>query len=115
MKKKIIKNKIICRLSYNKIIRSSKLFTYILFGFIPKNIFRDTLWDNTTILFRKALTNWVKQGDEVLEIGTGEIAIMSIYLRKQKNVNITAGDIVPNFVKNARTCPSMAKRLLFKA
>jgi len=102
MKEKFIKRKIIRWLSSKKIVRSSKLCAFIIFGFWPKNRFRKTLWDNTTILFKKALDKWVNQGDTVLEIGAGEIAIMSIYLRKKKEVNITAADIVPEFVQNAK-------------
>lgn len=94
--------KIIRWLSSKKIVRSSKLVALIMFGFWPRNKNRITLWDNTTILFKEALNRWISEGEKVLEIGTGDVAIMSIYLAKRKRVNITAVDVVPEFVQNAK-------------
>ena len=101
MKDKSLHWKIVRWLTSKKIIRSSKLIALIIFGFWPRNKNRITLWDNTTILFKKAFDRWISKGDRVLEIGTGDVAIMSIYLAKKKKVSITAADIVPEFVQNA--------------
>ena len=46
---------------------------------------------------------WVSQRDSVLEIGTGDVALLSIFLTKiKKNCKITAVDINPKFVENAK-------------
>lgn len=58
-------------------------------------------WDFTTLLLKKALDMFVQNNYNILEIGTGHLAILSIYVAKKKKVNITAVDINPEFVKNA--------------
>ena len=85
-----------------KSIRSSQLLSSFLFGFKPKPKNRRTLWDNTTILFRSALRKWVKENDSVLELGTGDIAILSIFLSMNKKIYAYASDIFPEFINNAK-------------
>ncbi|MCO5382260.1 MAG: methyltransferase [Methanosarcina barkeri] len=44
---------------------------------------------------------FVQNNQNILEIGTGHLAILSIYIAKKKKANITAVDINPEFIKNA--------------
>ena len=58
-------------------------------------------WDFTTLLLKKSLDMFVQDNQHILEIGTGHLAILSIYIAKRKKLNITAVDINPEFIKNA--------------
>ncbi|MFX1277704.1 MAG: HemK2/MTQ2 family protein methyltransferase [Promethearchaeota archaeon] len=59
-------------------------------------------WDFSTLLLKKALDKYVRNGQTLLEIGAGHLAILSIYIAKKRKVDITAVDINPIFVQNAR-------------
>ena len=61
-------------------VRSSRLITRILFGVDVRSRNNGVLWDFTTLLFRRALVQAVKEGESVLEIGTGEVALLAIFL-----------------------------------
>lgn len=58
-------------------------------------------WDLTTLVLKKALAKHVKDNQRVLEVGTGEFAILSIYLAKKKKVDMTAVDINPVSLRHA--------------
>lgn len=83
----------------------SKFITHIIFNvnvypYPHKNCQN---WDFTTLILKKALDKFVKNNQNVLEIGTGHLAILSIYIAKKKNVNITAVEINNETIKNALT------------
>lgn len=59
-------------------------------------------WDLTTIALKNALDKYVKNGQRILEVGTGPFAILSIYITKKKKVEVTAVDIYTGFVENAK-------------
>jgi len=59
-------------------------------------------WDFTTLVLKKCLRQQIKQGQKVLEIGTGPYAILSIFLAKHFYVDITACDINKEYVHHAR-------------
>jgi hypothetical protein len=88
---------LVCR----KSIRSSRLLTRILFGWSPRPKNCITLWDCTTLVLRKALKRWVKDGTTVLEMGTGDVGMLSIMLSKIKMVSSSAADILKPFLENA--------------
>ncbi|MCD4695921.1 MAG: methyltransferase [Bacteroidales bacterium] len=85
----------------NRSIRSSKVICYFLFGFYPLPKNRKTLWDSTSLLFRRALIKWAKNHNEVLEIGTGDVGLLSNFLARKRKVNITAIDICNEFILNS--------------
>lgn len=90
----------------NRNIRSSKIISYFLFGFYPSPKNRRTLWDSTSLLFRKALIKWVKNHDEILEIGTGDVGLLSNFLAHKRKVDITAVDICNDFILNCKNSNS---------
>ncbi len=84
----------------DRVIRRSKMLTRILFGI--KIVYSDKAhWDFTTLVFKYALVDTTKPKDDILEIGTGPHAILSIYLAKRIKCNITASDINSEYVENA--------------
>lgn len=83
-------------------IRSSKVLTRLIFGVKPSHCVLNTHWDLTTLVFKKALNMYVEDNQQVLEIGTGHLALLSIYVIKKKNVNVTGVDINPAFVQSAK-------------
>jgi release factor glutamine methyltransferase len=58
-------------------------------------------WDFTSLLLKKALNIFVQDNQRILEIGTGPLALLSTYIAKKKNLDITAVDINPLFIENA--------------
>jgi len=84
-------------------IQSSRRITELIFGVTPYPRNRDEHWDLTTIVLKKALNKYVKDHQKILEIGTGDLAILSIYIaKKYRDLDITAVDINPEFVINAK-------------
>ena len=74
------------------------------------------VWDGTTWILRKALRRYVKDGDRVLDLGTGHIGILSIYCSKLRKVDIVAVDINEAFLENAKlvAAASTAGRIEFR-
>lgn len=87
-----------------KKISSSILLTKLIFNvdIYPNDDCTSPYWDLTTLMFKKALNKYVKNQQRVLEIGTGPFALLSIYVAKRKIIDITAADINPSFIKNAK-------------
>ena len=81
----------------------SKLLTRLIFNVdvYPHPYHNCQNWDLTTFVLKKALNKFVKNNQMVLEVGTGHLAILSTYIAKKKDVNITAVDINPAFIENA--------------
>lgn len=83
-------------------MRSSRRLTRVLFGADIDRGVHDDLWDATTLTLRKALRAFVKDGDRVLDLGTGHVGILSIFVSKLRKVDVVAVDVSPAFVENAR-------------
>lgn len=96
-----------------KSIRSSRLFCYALFGFYPSPYNRKTLWDNTSIVLKKAILNWVRDKNIVLEIGTGDIGLLSNFLDRKKDIEITATDICNEFIENSKKNKKQGSKIKF--
>jgi len=83
-------------------VRRSRLICYLLFGFYPYPINRKTLWDSTSLVLKEAILKWINKNMVVLEIGTGDIGLLSNYIDRKRDVDITAIDICIEFVENAK-------------
>lgn len=62
-------------------------------------------YDLTTILLKITLDKFLKKNNknlEILEVGTGFYALLSIYLKKKYNHQITATDIMPKAIMSSR-------------
>lgn len=96
------KIKVFYRLITNR-IRESNTVTKFIFNIRPYPKNRRTHWDLTTLALKKALNKFVKNNQKILEMGTGDLAILSIYIAKRnRNVDITAVDINQDFIANAK-------------
>lgn len=82
----------------------SRTLTKVIFGLdvYPYPYYNIQNWDFATLLLKKALDSLVKDHQRILEIGTGHLAILSVYVAKKKFVDVSAVDINPAFVENAR-------------
>lgn len=85
----------------NRYVRRSKFICYLIFGFFPSPKNRLTLWDNTSLVLKKAVNKWIEDDMSVLEIGTGDVGLLSNYLERKKSVEITAIDICADFIENS--------------
>jgi methylase of polypeptide subunit release factors len=85
---------------------SSKLVTRMIFDVDPtlrKHKARaEFYWDLTTLTLKKALLAHVRDGQRVLEIGTGEYGILAVFLAKKRKIDLTAVEIVPEFINTSR-------------
>ncbi len=82
---------------------SSDRLTMLFFNVYVRSFhFNFGNWDLTTIALKNALDKYVNHGQKVLEVGTGPFAILSIYIVKKKRVEVTAVDIYPDFIENAK-------------
>jgi len=59
-------------------------------------------WDLTTFALKNAIDKQVRNGQSVLEVGTGPFAILSIYIAKKKEIEVTAVDVSEDFIENAK-------------
>lgn len=85
-----------------KILRTCSIITKIVFSIRPYDPIWEEHFDLTTYTLKKALDKIAIKETSILEVGTGHIGILSIYLAKKGCKNITAVDINPDFVDNAR-------------
>lgn len=85
---KILSTKLAIRLLYNTNLPSnSKKFQV---GF-------------ATLQLKNALIKYVKPGDKVLDMGTGALGVLSIWLKKnKKNVKVTAVDVYDELIENVK-------------
>lgn len=85
----------------NNLIRKNHLLTKSIFKVKPPNN-NDIHWDFTTLALKKALDQLAEFDHEILEIGTGPYAILSLYLFKKGYYGIVATDITANYITSAR-------------
>jgi release factor glutamine methyltransferase len=87
-----------------KRMSSSKLLAKLIFDvdIYPYDDCTCPYWDLTTLMLRNILNRYIKNGQMVLEIGTGPFAILSTYIAKRKDIEIIATDINPFFIENAK-------------
>jgi len=72
----------------------------LLFSLHVNRTLHEVLWDTTTIVLRKAIRQYVHPGDRVLDLGTGHLAVLSIYCAKKCGGQVVAVDINPRFLEN---------------
>jgi len=85
----------------NRWIRKNSYITKILFG-VKIGGGQRIHWDFTTLALKKCLLKQVQPGNDVLEVGTGPYAILSILVAKRLECNILACDINEMYVAKAR-------------
>lgn len=83
-------------------IISSKFFIGLIFDTkIPSGSMNFQV-GYATLQIKKALSRYIKDHDNILDLGTGALAVISIWLKKNnKNINVTASDLYDDVVKNA--------------
>ncbi len=84
--------------------RVSEMLAKRLFRVNVVNRLHHQLWDETTLALRKAIRLYVKDGQRVLDLGTGHIGVLAVYCSSIRNVEMTAVDINNDFIENARRC-----------
>ena len=82
------------------ILRSSKLFTYILWGIKIDKFCHTTFWDLTSLVIKKELS--IVKEKKYLDMGCGQFAILGQFYKK-RNVNskIISVDIYDDLVENS--------------
>jgi methylase of polypeptide subunit release factors len=88
---------------------SSKLIARYFFGVDLSHITRQYLFDMTTVLLRQVLRPRIDSNMDILEIGVGKFAILSISLSKSCNIPINGVDISNECVENAINCVARNK------
>lgn len=92
-------------LSLTRFLRQSSLLCRIRFGVrIPSRVI-PSLWDQTTLLLRDSLKTQTRPGIAILEMGTGQSALLLCWLAKtypRYGLKLVGADINSDFVENAR-------------
>ena len=83
-------------------VRLSSFLAQYLFKVNIVSRIHDHIWDETTFAFRKALKKYVKDGQRILDLGTGHVGCLSVYCSKIRKVDVLGIDINEGYVENAR-------------
>lgn len=84
-------------------VRSSRQLTRWLFGVDVAAQNRRTHWDMALLAIRQPVLAHVGDGARVLEVGTGDLGLLSLYVARQRaSARVVGVDISPRFVANAR-------------
>ncbi len=62
-------------------VRQNKMTFRWIFGFDP-NSYKDGLWDWTTLALKTALLRHMKNGDSIIDIGTGRSGVLALYAKR---------------------------------
>lgn len=76
--------------------------TRILFGVRVPHATAQGHWDYSTLVLFSVLKKWVRPGQRVLELGTGEAGILSIALARRIEARYVALDVAEEAVESAR-------------
>lgn len=90
----------------NGLLRQSSLVCRWRFGVkVPSRVI-PALWDQTTPVLRDALKEHARPGMKLLEIGTGQAAVLLCWLAAkypEHQLTLVGSEINPRYVENART------------
>jgi release factor glutamine methyltransferase len=92
-----------------RLIRSNSWLAHRLFHAKVVSTKHQHVWDGTTWVLRKALRRYVKDGDRVLELGTGHIGVLAIYCSSVRKIRMVAVDINQSFIENAKLVADASK------
>jgi release factor glutamine methyltransferase len=100
VKADLISPKVVARGAWRRLRTSTRVARWV-FGTEAKRRILDDLWDTTSIVLRRAIRRYVHPGDRVLELGTGHVAVLSIYCAKRLGARVVALDVSAQFIENA--------------
>jgi 16S rRNA G1207 methylase RsmC len=83
-------------------ILSTNLFAKLLFGVDCSKSKIKYQIGFSTILMKKALKKYIKNGYKVLDMGTGPVAIHGIWIKKNFDVDLVSTEIDDAYVDNAK-------------
>lgn len=84
-------------------LRASRALTRWVFGVRVLPGLRPQFWDYTTLVLKKALNRYGRDGARTLEVGVGESALLTLYLAKKFEVDAHGVDIDVSALAHART------------
>jgi len=96
----LISPKIAVRGAWRRLRASTHVARWV-FDIDVKHRILDDLWDTTSVVLRKALRQYVRPGNSVLELGTGHVAVLSVYCAKRLGARVVAVEINARFLENA--------------
>jgi methylase of polypeptide subunit release factors len=65
------------------------------------SLVHDHIWDGTSFVLRKGIRRYARDGDRVLDLGTGHIGLLAVYCACTESVEMVAVDVNREFVDNA--------------
>ncbi len=66
------------------------------------SLLHDHIWDATSLVLRKGIRRYARDGQRVLDLGTGHLGLLAVFCARTHNVNMVAVDVNEQFVRNAR-------------
>ena len=96
-------------LALRRLLRRSRRLCRIRFGVDVSTRVLPALWDQTTPVLRDALSSEVRPGMRLLEMGTGQAALLLCWLANSYpgyGLTLVGAEINPHFAENARNVAS---------
>ncbi|HMK36713.1 MAG TPA: methyltransferase [Desulfomonilaceae bacterium] len=66
------------------------------------SLVHDHIWDATSLVLRRGIRRYARNGQRVLDMGTGHLGLLAVYCARTNDVNVVAVDVNAKFVANAR-------------
>ncbi len=66
------------------------------------SLLHDHIWDATALVLRKGIRLYARDGQRVLDLGTGHLGLLAVYCARTHSVDMIAVDVNEEFVENAR-------------
>ncbi len=66
------------------------------------SLIHDHIWDGTSLLLRKVIRRYSRDGQRVLDIGTGHLGLLAVFCARIHNVKVVAVDVNEEFLENAQ-------------
>ncbi|MBI5568799.1 MAG: class I SAM-dependent methyltransferase [Desulfomonile tiedjei] len=60
------------------------------------------IFDDTSLILRKGIRHYARQGDRVLDLGTGHVGLLAVYCARAHGAQVVAVDVNQEFLENAR-------------
>jgi release factor glutamine methyltransferase len=73
-----------------------------LFGAAVTESVHHHLWDETTLVMRKAVRGYARHGKRFLDLGTGQAGLLAIYCAKLTKAEVVAVDVNQDYIANAK-------------
>jgi methylase of polypeptide subunit release factors len=84
------------------VVQLKIILATVLFHVKVVSRYHDHVLDETTLALRAALRKYLRDGDRVLDVGTGDLGCVAVYCSNLRRVEVLGVDVNEAYVRNAR-------------